>query len=147
MSPPGETGTASTASRLEQFVRAFEEAWARGERPQLVNFLSSVRKEERCRALVELALAELELRLKAGEPARAEDYLACFGELAADPAAAVSLIAAEYRLRRRREPALQAAEMIARFPLHAEALQQRLAEIDQDSEHGAILSTFRDDPP
>jgi hypothetical protein len=43
---------------------------------------------------------ELELRLKAGEAARAEEYLARYPELAGDTAA-LDLITAEHELRRR----------------------------------------------
>jgi len=54
--------------------------------------------------LLELALLDLELRLKAGDAARVEEYLARYPELAASPANAVELIAVEFELRRRSEP-------------------------------------------
>jgi tRNA A-37 threonylcarbamoyl transferase component Bud32 len=86
-------------SVLEQRLVAFHEALRRGERPDPEAFLPD--GPGRHEALIELVHAELEYRLKAGEPARAADYLARYPTLGADPAAAGSLAAAELRLRRR----------------------------------------------
>jgi WD40 repeat protein len=85
---------------LEVLVGRFESLWLQGRRPQLEAFLDGF---ERGALLLELVHAELELRLKGGEPARAEEYLRRFPELAADPAAARSLTEAEGRLRARVE--------------------------------------------
>src|SRR5262249_20863145 len=79
-------------------------------------------------ALVELAHTELELRLDAGQPARVEDYLGRFPELAADPALAGELIVAEFALRRARGAELSHQEDLVRFPQHADALAGCLAQ-------------------
>src|SRR5262249_30279062 len=66
--------------------------------------------------LVELVHADLECRLKAGQPARVEDYLQQFAELANDRERLLGLIAAEYKFRLRFEPQPSLDEYIQRFP-------------------------------
>ncbi len=112
--------------RLDESLARFEAAWRRGERPCIDDYLASGRAE--CRALLtELAHAELELRLRAGEPARAEDYLARYPELGQDPAMVLDLVAAEYRLRCRAGEAVTREEYLDRFRAHADALKDWLA--------------------
>jgi non-specific serine/threonine protein kinase/serine/threonine-protein kinase len=96
-------------------LERFEDAWQRGERPALSEYLPA---EEPCRraVLVELIHIDLERRLKAGEPRRLESYLADFPELAADTPALLQLLRWEYTLRRRAEPGLTPAEFVNRFP-------------------------------
>src|SRR4051812_20909387 len=97
--PPG-----GDHSPLERVVKRFEHAWRQGFRPEINGFLPA-EEALRSRLLVELVHTELELRLKAGEAARAEEYLARYPELAGGTAA-VELICAEYELRRRGERCL-----------------------------------------
>jgi WD40 repeat protein len=89
--------------RVEAVLRRFEEAWRQGGRPALAEHLPA-EGPERQAALVELAHTDLEWRLKAGEPARAADYLDRYPELAQDRAAALALLQREQTLRRRCEP-------------------------------------------
>src|SRR5438094_438678 len=77
-------------------------------------------------ALAALAPAELAYRLRAGEAARVEEYLTRFPELAADPGAALELIATEYNLRRGCETGLTPESYLDRFPHYSEVLRQRL---------------------
>jgi hypothetical protein len=107
---PGEDWAA-----LKGALRRFEDLWRRGARPAIDDFLPAA-GEPRRRLLVELAHVDLELRLKAGETARAEDYLARYPELAEDRPAALGLITAEHDLRRRVEPGLTIEEYRRRFP-------------------------------
>src|SRR2546423_1240686 len=79
------------------------------------------------RLRIELAHVELELRLKAGEAARAEEYLARYPELAADAAAALGLIVAEHGLRRRGEPELCLDDYLRRFPQYRGELPGQIA--------------------
>ena len=72
--------------RLEEILERFEAAWRRGEHPLLDDYLAGV-EAERGALLVELVHEELELRLKAGEPARVEEYLERYPELRAVSAA------------------------------------------------------------
>jgi serine/threonine protein kinase len=81
-------------------VTRFEDAWRRGERPDLAALLPAGGPLRRA-VLRELAHVELELRLRDGEPVRAADYLDRFPELADDDEAAASLVRAESDLRRR----------------------------------------------
>ena len=81
----------------------------------------------RSRVLIELVHVDLELRLKAGEPARVEEYLARDPELPGDRAVIVELIAAEHDLRRRGEPGLALDEYLQRFPQYRAELGEEIA--------------------
>ncbi|HZT82500.1 MAG TPA: protein kinase, partial [Gemmataceae bacterium] len=111
--------------RLEEIIEGFELAWGSGRRPSIDEYLGSGGVPRR-RLVVELAHTDLECRLKAGDPARAEEYITRYDELSSDPGAALGLIEAEYQLRRRREPGLSADEYLRRFPQHADELRRRL---------------------
>src|SRR5437870_4785343 len=95
-------------SELGRIIKAFEDAWQRGERPSIDAFLPA--GAERRAILVELIHTDLECRLKAGEAIRVEVYLERYPELAGDSAAVLDLIIAEYRQRRRRETDLTSVE-------------------------------------
>jgi predicted ATPase len=105
---------------LEAAVKRFETAWRQGRRPAIDEYVPAGGPVGRL--LIELVHLELELRLKAGEAARAEEYLARYPELAGDTAAALDLIAAEHDLRRRGEPDLSLDDYLRRFPQYGEAL-------------------------
>jgi predicted ATPase len=124
---PEPLGPADTAdwSSVENLIKRFVAAWRQGPRPALDNYLAA--GGPRQVLLVELVHTELGLRLKVGEAARAEEYLARYPELADDGAAAVKLIAAEYDLRRRAEPHLAPDEFVRRFPRYAAELLRQLA--------------------
>jgi hypothetical protein len=109
--------------RVQQAVARFEEAWREGRRPSLADHLEGS-GEERQALLVELAHADLELRLKAGEAARVESYLQAWPELASDADATFGLISAEYNLRRRGEPGVTLDEYRRRFPDHGPRLER-----------------------
>src|SRR5262245_30803245 len=109
----------------ERLVARFEEARRRGEAPAMEEYLPAAGPLRQA-VLVELVHTDLELRLEAGEPVRVEAYLARFPELAADADAVVDLAAAEYALRRRREPHLTEEEYQRRFPHLGAALVARL---------------------
>ncbi|HZT79244.1 MAG TPA: hypothetical protein VFA26_03420, partial [Gemmataceae bacterium] len=100
-----EALSAEDRTALEQVVERFEAAWSRGERPDLAACLPAGGPLRQA-ILVELACADLEYRLKAGEPARAEAYLTRFPELAADRPAVLGLASLEFAVRRRSEPGL-----------------------------------------
>jgi predicted ATPase len=110
---------------LERAVDRFVTAWRVGDRPAIADYLPAD-VGLRPPALVELVHTDLELRLKAGEAARVEEYLRAFAELATLPGAAVDLIVAEYGLRSRSEPALAMDEYLRRFPDLADELGSRL---------------------
>jgi serine/threonine protein kinase/tetratricopeptide (TPR) repeat protein len=115
----------STWGRLEQIVARFEEAWRRGERPAIDEYLRAQDVAPR-QLVLELVHADLECRWKAGEAIAVEAYFERYAELAGDRAGVLRLIEAEYRLRRRREPGLGPADYVRRFPQYAQDLGQRL---------------------
>ena len=93
--------------------------------------------------LVELVHSDLELRLRAGEPARVEQYLAAHPELAARSDAVAGLVAAEYRLRRRRDPGTPAAEYARqRAATHTARFHELAAALEADDiRRAAALAT------
>src|SRR5262249_27175049 len=113
-------------SALKDAVHRFEDAWRQGARPAIDDYLPPG-DGRRHRLLVELAHIELELRLKAGEAARVEEYLARYPELAGDRAAALGLVVVEYELRRRREPGLGLDDYVQRFPQYRAELPEQVA--------------------
>jgi tetratricopeptide (TPR) repeat protein len=110
---------------LESIVERFEEAWQRGQRPALAACLPAD-QTLRAAVLPELALTELECRLKAGDAARAEEYLRQFPALQANRECVLRLVAKEYELRRRVESNLKPAEYLQRFPAYRDVLLARL---------------------
>jgi serine/threonine protein kinase len=116
---------AGPLARLESIVERFENAWQRTPPPVMDEYLRAADIEPR-RLVIELAYVDLECRLKAGEAVRVENYLDRYADLAADRAAALGLIEAEYEFRRRREPGLRPDEYLQRFPQYREHLAQRL---------------------
>jgi serine/threonine protein kinase/formylglycine-generating enzyme required for sulfatase activity len=143
---PCAAGQPSEAmQRVEAVMRSFEDAWRRGARPRLADYLPAA-GPERWPLLVELAHEDLDYRLQAGEAARVEDYLADYPELAADSKAVLGLIAAEYQLRRRREPGCAATEYLQRFPQYAAVLPDRLAApgLRRNAPGPGPVSTFDD---
>src|SRR5262245_24275010 len=99
---------------LKDVVRRFEDAAKHGPRPRIDDYLPVAPGAPglRYHVLVELVHIELELRLKAGDHARVEEYLTRYPELACDRPVALELIAAEHELRQRREPALALEEYL-----------------------------------
>jgi tetratricopeptide (TPR) repeat protein len=88
--------------RRERVVRQFEDAWRSGPRPNIDALLGAGPAPRDL--LVELVHAELELRHRAGEPARVEEYLRRYPELGEDRADVFGLYDAERDLRRRYGP-------------------------------------------
>src|SRR5262245_55098958 len=119
--PPGDDWSA-----LKEAARRFEVAWRQGSRPAIDDHLPAD-DGLRSRLLIELVHIDLELRLKAGEAARAEEYLARYPELTADRAATLDLVAAEYELRRHGEPHFSLNEYLQRFPQYRGELEARIA--------------------
>jgi predicted ATPase len=111
---------------LKDAIKRFEHAWRGAPRPEIDDYLPAG-NPLRSRVLTELVHIELELRLKSGEDARVEEYLARYAELGSNRAATLELIAAEHELRRRREPGLTLDEYLHRFPDYRMELTERIA--------------------
>jgi predicted ATPase len=112
-------------SVLKDAAKRFEHAWRQGPRPAVDDYLPPD-DELRGRVLVELVHIDLELRLKAGEAARVEEYLDRYADLAADRAVVLDLIAAECEFRQRREPELDPDEYVQRFPQYRAELPEQI---------------------
>jgi predicted ATPase len=110
---------------LKDVVGRFENAWRQGPRPVIDDYLPAG-DPLRSRVLTELVHIDLELRLKAGEAARVEEYLASYPGLAGDRAVILALIAAEHELRRRRESGLTLDEYLERFPQYRAELPAQI---------------------
>ncbi len=108
--------------RLERTIEAFEASWRAGGRPRIEDDLGAL-GPYREPLLLELVHTELEFRLKAGEPARVEEYLGRFPELADDRATVLGLIKTEWTLRGRVEPGLTLAGYRERFPEQANEIK------------------------
>src|SRR5262245_32600643 len=117
--------SATDSVRLERAVDHFEDAWQRGGRPDIDQYLPAD-GPDRARVLVELVHVDLERRLKAGEPVRVEAYLQRYPELGESPSV-LELLAAEYRLRRRHGANVTAEEYGRRFPQYRAELTSLLA--------------------
>ena len=102
--------------QLERITNRFEEAWTRGERPALDDYLPGAAEDHSRPLLLELVHAELEFRLGHGEPVRIEEFLKRYPGLEDDPADVCELIVAEIELRRLRDPNLVRDEFVERFP-------------------------------
>jgi serine/threonine protein kinase/predicted ATPase len=108
---------------LKDAVKRFEQAWCQPSRPRIDEYLPSGNPLRR-RILIELVHIDLELRLKAGEHARVEEYLARYPELINDRVVALALISAEHELRRRHEPGIAVSEFLDRFPQYRAELPE-----------------------
>jgi tRNA A-37 threonylcarbamoyl transferase component Bud32 len=113
---PAESAASLLPPGLDTLVAEFEQLWLDGRRPALDDLVNGRNGPDRLSLLVELVHVELELRLKAGEDARVEEYLQRYPELAGHPDREWEIIAAEFQLRRRREPGLSVQDYVRRFP-------------------------------
>jgi predicted ATPase len=113
-------------SALKQAVHRFEQAWQQTPRPRIDDHLPADDRLRRV-VLIELVHIDLELRLKAGDAARVEDYLARYPELKQEQSVPLGLLVAEHEFRHRREPSLDVAEYLQRFPQYQAELSERIA--------------------
>ena len=138
--------------QVQRIVELFEEAMARGESPQAAAYLPEA-GPERWPALVGLVHADLKCRMERGESVQVERYFQEYPELRSDRKEALSLIAAEYQLRRQRQPRTGVAAYQERFPEYADELAAQLATEDRSSQQSSWVNTaestfpgWRNDP-
>ncbi|HVK18666.1 MAG TPA: serine/threonine-protein kinase [Fimbriiglobus sp.] len=105
----------------EDLIRRFEQDWFAGRDPTLEEYLDGADLTDH-RLLIELVHIDLEFRIKAGQSARAGDYLTRFPKLSADETA-TELIGAEYEFRRRMTPGLRFDEVAAGYPRYRDRLE------------------------
>ena len=123
---PSSDLLAGVLDQREQLVARFEDAWFAGLRPSVEDFLPPAGDALRKQALEELVLIDLECRLNAGEPARAESYAEKYPEIAGDANMMLELLAHEFKIRQQREP-VSLEDYSERFPQHMGALRARLS--------------------
>jgi serine/threonine protein kinase/predicted ATPase len=119
-------------SHCEVLIRAFEEAWRRGDAPRIQEYLR-VDGPERPFLLIELVHVDLEFRFKSGEAVRIETYLSNHPELACDRSTMLELMVAECGFRQRYQGSVPADEYQARFPEFADELRRRLSHVDRNA--------------
>lgn len=125
----------------EDVIRRFEDAWRGPSRPEIEAFLPA--GAGRTGLLTELVHVDLEYRLRAGESARVEEYLALYPELTDDRAVVLELIAAEHDFRRRREPGLALGEFLRRFPEYHAELPGQIAQPTIDVRDVPLRPTYQ----
>src|SRR5262249_39875527 len=124
-------------SQCEGLIKAFEEAWRRGETPGIEAYLRVDGPEKRA-LLVELVHIDLEFRLKSGEGVRVEMYLNSHPQLATHRGTVLDLIAAEYQLRQRHQSGVHPDEYCTRFPEYRDELRERLTTLQADTPGPAV---------
>jgi hypothetical protein len=97
----------------ETLLREFDRAWRSGTRPEIEAYAPAT-DPDRSAVLIELVRTDLEYRLKAGEPARVEEYVERFPALSEKDL--LELAKDEWEIRRRSEPELSIEELRRRFP-------------------------------
>jgi hypothetical protein len=98
---PSQTGEQTRP--LDDFIEAFESAWARGLRPEVEEFLPAADHPLRRQVLDRLIRLDLRHRWAQRQPCPLADYQGRFPEWAADPAALEELKREEEELRRHGE--------------------------------------------
>jgi serine/threonine protein kinase len=113
----------------KELLGRFDSLWQKQQRPAIDAFLAECPREQRLAVLVELIHSELEYRLRAGEAARVEEYLARYPELVARPEVVADLVAAEFRQRYRHDPSHATDEYQQRFPEQSPLLDRLMREV------------------
>src|SRR5437764_1028962 len=90
--------TVPLSPEAKDLLGRFDSLWQKQQRPRIDDFLALCPAGQRLPVLIELIHSELEFRLRAGDPARVEDYLGRYPELIARPAAVAELVILEFRL-------------------------------------------------
>src|SRR5260370_3353243 len=86
---------------IDPFIEAFERSYATEGRADLAAFLPEPGHPHYLAVLRELVRADIEFTWTCGAPRRAEDYLAAFPALRADPSGLCTVAFEEYRQRQR----------------------------------------------
>jgi tetratricopeptide (TPR) repeat protein/predicted Ser/Thr protein kinase len=137
MSPADDTTPPAEPTTRDAILDRFEDAWQRGERPTIHDYLPADPAARRA-VLPDLVHIDLERRLKAGETVRVEHYLQPerFPELAQQRTELISLILAEYNLRQGRSH-VTPEEYLRRFPQYHAELQAQLPTASSPTTHPA----------
>ena len=93
-------GTNLPRLELDDFIRGYEAAWARGDRVELMAFLPEPGHPLRRSVLCELVRIDLEYHWTSGQPRPLDDYRNSYPELFRDQESLGAITFEEYRLRR-----------------------------------------------
>src|SRR5215204_1989666 len=118
----GSHATEADWPAWEAVLKRFEDAWRGPTRPDPVAFLPD---PPPAKLAAELAHVDLEFRLRAGEPARVEDYVTRLPVLAGSDLL-LDLIQAEYALRAKSPDPARPEEYETRFPALRSRVRQFL---------------------
>jgi tetratricopeptide (TPR) repeat protein len=100
---------------IDPFIEAFERSYAAEGRAELAGFLPEPGHPQYLAVLRELVRADIEYGWQRGDPRPAEEYLAAFPALGADPAGLGAIAFEEYRQRQRAGDRPSPAEYRQRF--------------------------------
>lgn len=114
-----------TARGLDSLLDRFDELW-RQDTPTSIAEFAPHDHPQRDSLLFELALIDLEYRLKRGMGARVEDYIEAFPLLGRRDDWVLELAVSEYQQRQKSEPELALTDFVLRFPGIAEGLAERV---------------------
>jgi serine/threonine protein kinase len=132
--------TPEQRTQIEDRIDAFEQAWQKGERPKIGDYLPA---DEAVRnpLLLELVYIDLERRIKAGESDWVELYLGDFPELGEETGQVLALLAAEFNWRAEKGQVPDIEDYRKRFPELHEMLVSPLFKSVDDRETQSTLSS------
>ncbi len=105
----------------KRIVAQFEESWS-GNSPLSIDDIIPRKGDERQVILQQLVHIDLDNRLRAGDPARVEDYLKRYPELERDESTVLALIWTEYEARQGADRTISDGEYAKRFPRYRSQL-------------------------
>lgn len=120
--PAEEMGTAEM-ELIDETVERFELSYLRGERPDLDDYLEGS-GPLRLALLQELIHTDLEHRLRSDPEFKIEYYLQKYPECFETPCAVLELVSVEWDVRKSRQDAAAAADLLQRFPEFSQAIRQ-----------------------
>ena len=122
-------------------VEEFRDAWHRGQRPQISEFLPRTSDSQSTEILFALIRADMLERSHAGETIRLEWYLDEFPVVSNDREQLIALIIDEYSMRRDAGDDVAYEQWHERFPDVVDELQRRLGLVDQSKTMSSSASS------
>lgn len=127
-SPFGDkVGGDKTFTSVEAVLARYMTQWRQGPPPEIGAFLPASDQPQRIALLEKLIAVDLAERLRAGQTARLEDYLARFAELGGADDLPSELIVAEYHARLNQGESLDLEEYARRFPAQINRLRSEFS--------------------
>ena len=142
-SPFGDrVGYDKTLTSVEAVLARYITQWRQGQPPEIGDFLPASDRPQRIALLEKLIAVDLAERLRAGQTARLEDYLARFAELGGVDDLPSELIVAEYHARLNQGESLCLEEYARRFPSQINRLRSEFSThaYEPDAENESVVS-------